>query len=70
MSTTIPNRLRRFERLLEIGKKLNETIELTKTSGKYTNFNDLLSKEIQNYINKSNENEKKENIESINSVSQ
>jgi signal transduction histidine kinase len=28
MSTTIPNRLRRFERLLEIGKKLNETIEL------------------------------------------
>ena len=28
MSSTIPNRLRRFERLLEIGKKLNETIEL------------------------------------------
>lgn len=28
MSATIPNRLRRFERLLEIGKKLNETIEL------------------------------------------
>lgn len=28
MSTTIPNRLRRFERLLEIGKKLNESIEL------------------------------------------